>query len=78
MHIGDLIGKTDYLAFQSGRMTAGAVVQDSVSCLPGKVQAIAIFLQDLHHTDALPIVGKAFWMNRIKSVFSGMAKRRMP
>ena len=66
MNIGNLIRKADYLSLQSGRMTAGTVIQDSVSCLPGKIQSVSILLQYFHHADALTVVGKALRMNGIK------------
>lgn len=67
MNIGNLIRKAGLPGpSKVDGWTAGTVIQDSVSCLPGKIQSVSILLQYFHHADALTVVGKALRMNGIK------------
>ena len=78
MNICNLIRQPHNLSFQCNRMTAGTVIGNSVSHLPGEIQPFSVLLQDLNHANTLLKMGKAFWIHLIQRILSCMTKGRMP
>ena len=75
IYICDSVGNTDNSAFQCCRFLAVCMTFNAVSDLPGEVQALALFLNDINHSDALLIVAKSAVANTVECTLTCMAER---
>ena len=78
VNICNFIRKTDNLTFQSGRLSNGLVITDSIDDFPGQIQSLSIFLQNFYPTNALFNMLKSIWTNTINCPLSSISKGCVP
>ena len=77
MNIGDLIGKSDDLAFQCMRLANGLMVPDTVTHFICQIQSLTVLFQNIHGTDTLLCVLESKRTDSVQSPLSRMSERCM-
>ena len=71
------VGKAHYPALKGCRFLAVGVSVDPVPDLPGEVQSLALFFNNVHHSHALLIVAEASVANAVERTLARMTERRV-
>ena len=74
---GNVVRAAHHAALRRAGPGAGGVGNDAVAHLPGQVEAPAVFFQEIHHPQALAVVGKATGAQTVQRALPRVAKGGM-